>query len=99
MTIRGDCGLVLSLFPLVVRSTSSVEVEEADEVVPIVEADAAESVEAVRDRAGCDSVVQVDFSSDSSNDFSDVFSPKLNLELVPVTGLIKPVDMDFKKSR
>lgn len=97
--IRGDCGFVLSLLPLVVRSTSSVEVDNEDETELSVEVVAVESVEVVRDSAGCDPAALLDFSSGSSNDFSSGFSPKLNLELVPVTGLINPDDMDFKKSR
>jgi hypothetical protein len=96
---RGDCGLTLRLVSEIVldtECTDSVELETTDVV------EDSELVESVRESVGCTAsgVASGDFSSVSSIVSLGVLSLKLNFELVPVvSGLARPVDIDFKKSR
>lgn len=94
---RGDCGLT---FGLLCESTLTTESTDSVESLATEVEDDSEPDELVRESIGWDGGV-VDFSPDSSKDSLNPLSMKLNLELVPVTGLARPVpvDMDFRKSR
>lgn len=99
MITRGDCGLTLRLVSEIVldtECTDSVELETTDVM------EDSELVELVRERVGCtvSGVASEDFSSVSSMVSLDTLSLRWNFELVPVvSGLARPVDIDFKKSR
>ena len=99
MMTRGDCGLTLRLVSEIVldtECTDSVELEITDVT------EDSELVELVRESAGCTAsgVASGVFSSVSSMASLCTLSPKWNFELVPVvSGLARPVDIDFKKSK
>lgn len=101
MVIRGDSGLVL--VPVLVAY-------DEDLFEDVVEVEVVDSEDAVRERGGC--VIGVDLSDEdasardgfssgacSSLGFSGHFSLKLNLELAPVAGLMRPGDKCLRKSR
>jgi hypothetical protein len=96
---RGDCGLTLRLVSEIVldtECTDSVELEVTDVV------EDSELVELVRESVGCTAsgVTSGNFSSVSSIASLGTLSLKRNFELVPVViGLVRPVDIDFKKSK
>jgi len=96
---RGDCGLTLRLVSEIVldtECTDSVELETTDVI------EDSELVELVRESIGCTAsgVTSGDFSSVSSMASLGTLSLNWNFELVPVvSGLARPVDIDFKKSR
>jgi hypothetical protein len=96
---RGDCGLTLRLVSEIVldtECTDSVELETTDVT------EDSELVELVRESTGCTAsgVASGVFSSVSSMASLGTLSLKLNFELVPVvSGLARPVDIVFRKSR
>ena len=99
MMTRGDCGLILRLLSEIVletECTDSVELEITDVV------EDSEQVELVRESGGCtiSGVTSGEVSSVSSMTSLGTLSLKWNFELVPVvSGLARPVDIDFRKSR